>query len=355
MDIVNFKKKFDPYLIKFLDKKLHDYKDYTKDAFILSLIAHTKKLVLSAGKRVRPYVAYLMYKSAGGKQDEKVIKLFVGLELFHNFCLVHDDIIDRGLERHGVATLHKHVSQRLQNERRICNIEHVGNSQAILIGDLLFAWSYEILGLCTDFDSKKLYEARVAFNKMVNEVIVGQMIDVDITTRKNVKASLVDQKMMLKTAMYTFVRPMEIGLALASDKSSLKEFCAHFGMSLGMGFQIQDDMLDIIANPKKLKKTVLSDLKEGNHNFFTQYIFDFGTEKQKKELSKVFGTPVALLNGNRQKVVGLFYDSGAIDNGVKTFEAYFNSARKSLSGTKISSPYKSKWSELIDYIEKRTA
>lgn len=355
MNIIDFKKKFDPYLIKFLDKKLLQYKNYTNDSFILSLIAHSKKLVLSAGKRVRPYVAYLMYKSAGGKQDEKAIKLFTALEFFHNFCLIHDDVIDRGSERHGVVTLHKLVQGKLKEELRLGDGNHIGNSQAILVGDLFFAWASEIFNTCVGFNTKKTFEARLAFNKMIDEVIIGQIIDVDITTRDKVESSLIEEKMILKTAKYTFSRPMEIGLALAGNKRGLDTFCENFGICLGIGFQIQDDMLDIVSTPDKLKKNIFSDLRERNHNFFTQYIFDFGTELEKKELRKVFGGKVALLNGDRERVVDLFESSGAIKNGIKAFESYFSSARKSLSKTKISAQYKEKWFELIDFIEKRSS
>lgn len=355
MNITDFKKKFDPYLIKFLDKKLLQYKKYTSDPFILSLISHSKKLVLSAGKRVRPYVAYLMYKSAGGKEDEKAIKLFIALEFFHNFCLIHDDVIDRGSERHGVVTLHKLVQGKLKEELRLGDGNHIGNSQAILVGDLFFAWANEIFNTCLDFNPKKTFEARLAFNKMIDEVIIGQIIDVDITTRDKVDSSLIEEKMILKTAKYTFSRPMEIGLALAGSKKGLNTFCENFGICLGIGFQIQDDMLDIVSTPDKLKKNIFSDLRERNHNFFTQYIFDFGTELEKKELRKVFGGKVAILNGDRERVVDLFESSGAIKNGIKTFESYFTSARKSLAKTKISAQYKEKWLDLIDFIEKRSS
>lgn len=355
MNIFDFKKKIDPYLLKFLDKKLSSYKSYTKDPFILSLISHSKKLVLSAGKRVRPYVAYLMYKSAGGKEDEKAIKLFASLEFFHNFCLIHDDVIDKGSQRHGVTTLHKLTRDKLEKESRLGDSNHIGNSQAILIGDLFFAWASEIFNTCSNFNPKKLYTARLAFNKMIDEVIIGQIIDVDITTRERVIPDLIEEKMTLKTAKYTFSRPMEIGLALVGNKKGLNNFCEDFGTSLGIGFQIQDDMLDIISNPSDLKKNVFSDLRERNHNFFTQYIFDFGSESEKKALNKVFGKNLAILNGDREKVVNLFESSGAIKNGIKTFESYFSSARKSLSKAKMPSEYKDKWLELVDFIEKRSS
>ncbi len=353
MNIIDFKKKFDPHLIKFLDKKLLQYKNYTNDPFILSLISHSKKLVLSVGKRVRPYVAYLMYKSAGGKKDAEAIQLFVGLELFHNFCLVHDDIIDRGSRRHGVKTLHTLISDKLKYESRLGDETHIGSSQAILIGDLLFAWSYEIFGTCEKFDYKKMNRARAIFNKMIDEVVIGQMIDVDITTRRQASELLVKEKMTLKTARYTFSRPMEIGLSLISESKKLKNFCSDFGTNLGIGFQIQDDMLDLTSTPEKLKKEVFSDLRERNHNYFTQYIFDNGTLNEKKMLNKVFGNKAVLLNGERTKIINLFKSSGAIDNGVRSFKNYFAKAKSSLEKANFQKEHKLKWLDLIDYIQKR--
>ena len=153
-DIKLFKEDFDFYLRDYLNKKIDSIDNYTKDSSILNYVKYVKKIILSGGKRIRPYIAFLMYEALGGKEKERTIKFLVFIELFHAFCLVHDDIMDKAVFRHNVPTTHKYIEQKLGKENRLNDVNHIGNSQAILIGDLLFSWSQEILNLDIEFDQK---------------------------------------------------------------------------------------------------------------------------------------------------------------------------------------------------------
>src|SRR5690349_9314646 len=82
-----FKKRFDPVLGRFLDKKIQEVKKTTNDPFVLEVVKHAKTLLMAGGKRVRPFLAFLTYRAAGGKKD--ILDILVGLELFHAFALVH--------------------------------------------------------------------------------------------------------------------------------------------------------------------------------------------------------------------------------------------------------------------------
>ncbi|KAA0205650.1 hypothetical protein EDM68_04930 [Candidatus Uhrbacteria bacterium] len=191
MRLPEFKKRFDKVLARFLDRKMREMRGLVRDAYIRSVIEHARTLSIAGGKRIRPYLAYTMYRAAGGR-SERIIDTLVGLELFHAFALVHDDVMDRGTSRHGVATANKKF----------------GDAQAILVGDLLFNWAWEILAPTS---------ARAIFAKMVDEVIAGQMLDVDAVRRSRVTDAFIEEKMRLKTAMYSFVRPMQFGVSLAGN------------------------------------------------------------------------------------------------------------------------------------------
>lgn len=266
-----FKEKFDPYLKDYLKKKILEIRKYTKNKSVIDYINYAKKITLIGGKRIRPYIAYLMYGSLGGKDIENALKLLVSLEIFHSFGLMHDDIIDKGTLRHGIPTSHIYITNKLKKEKRVGDLNHIGNSQAILLGDILFSWALENLSANIDFSPKIINNVIKLFYQMVDEVIIGQMIDVDITTRKKVPKEFIDEKIRLKTASYTFIRPLEIGASLANGlTTSIEKFCQTFGFCLGIAFQTQDDLFDTTSTKNKLHKTVLSDVIAHQHTYLTQ-------------------------------------------------------------------------------------
>lgn len=336
MDIKAFKQKFDPVLARILKKKIASAAQITGDAFVLELIRYTEALLMSGGKRVRPYMAYLAYKAAGGKADAKALEVFAGLELFHAFALVHDDIMDRGTERHGIPTVHRHAASRMKELGRHGETEHLAEAQAILLGDILFNWAAECLA------GTKAYPV---FAQMIDEVITGQMLDVDSMARRSVEARMIEERMRLKTATYTFVRPMQVGVMLAGKNAKLMKFAEAYGVPLGVGFQIQDDYLDLAVPSDMHGKTAFSDLRDGQHTVFTQYIIEHGTPEQVRELRSLFGAH--LTEKDRPLVVKLFEMSGSFEYGRSRMESYFEEAEKAAGKMKA-------FTDLVSYIRNRS-
>ncbi len=264
-DLIEFKKVFDPILKQYLDKKIAVFSENINDAFLLDIVSYPQKLIESGGKRIRPYIAYLMYKALGGKEIEKALELFISLELFHNFALIHDDIMDKSSVRHGVQTVHEYVKEKLQKEGRSGDLNHIGNSHAILLGDILLAWAFSVFDEVR-FDEDKLKSAKTFFNKMANDVFLGQIIDVDIPSRKDIPRELTDKKDKLKTASYTFIRPLQIGAALVKIDKNIEKFCEDLGLNLGLAFQMQDDLLDSenAQTKQETVKKIEEHLREAN-------------------------------------------------------------------------------------------
>lgn len=320
-DLGIFKNKFDICLEKYLDKKVNDVSRFTKDSSILSYINYLREISLSGGKRIRPYLAYLMYKTLC-KEDspdgqEKVLEFLVFLEIFHIFCLIHDDIMDKSSLRHGIPTVHAHILGMLKKEKRIGDLNHVSNSQAILLGDILLTWSQEIINSNKNFSQKIINKVNTYFYDMVDEVSVGQMIDVDIVTRKKVSKELIDEKTRLKTAGYSFIKPLLIGAALSGNiDKNIETFCREFGLRMGIAFQTQDDLLDVISSKSKLGKTIALDKSQNQHTYFTYF--------------------------------------PSIEDGKKIIEENFNQAKKLVENLKIENLYKQKFLNLIKAIEKRS-
>lgn len=313
-----FKEKFDSYLKDYLNKKIENIATFSKDPTILNYVKYIKKIILAGGKRIRPYIAFLMHEALGGKEVENVLKLLVSLELFHSFCLVHDDIMDKADLRHSVPTAHKYIKDKLSKEKRLNDLKHTGNSVSILLGDLLFSWSQEILNLNAEFDQKTMHKVKTLFYQMANEVIIGQMIDVDTTTRGKVSKELIDEKIRLKTAGYSFIKPLQIGAALSGkDNLDIQKFCQEFGLTMGIAFQTQDDLFDITSNEKQLQKTTSSDKSQNQHTYFSYY--------------------------------------KSADEGKRVIKENFDKAKKLIEKLRTEKIYKQKFIDLIETIERRTS
>lgn len=256
-----FKKEFDIHLKNFLNKKIKQIISYTKDTHIVDYVNHANEIALNGGKRIRPFIAYLSYFAFGGKDEDRIIKFLVSLETFHLFALIHDDIMDKDKLRHGVSTSHLYISNELK-KRGNKDHDHLGISQAILVGDLFFNWAWEIISLNSKTNVRKL------FSEMVDGTAVGQMLDVD-SKNNNVSKDLIyeinpapffkefyshitDPKMLkrcwinyLKTARYSFMYPLLIGASLSKNLTfNEKKLCNKLGLNLGIAFQAQDDIFD---------------------------------------------------------------------------------------------------------------
>jgi geranylgeranyl pyrophosphate synthase len=302
MSLEKFKRVIDPLIDSFIQKKIDELPKDRDFIFLANYFKYLKDFIKD-GKRIRPYVAYITYLSFGGKNNKDLIKNLVFLEIFHYFCLVHDDIMDNSKKRHGIKTVN----------------EKFGNSEAILLGDYLFSWAWEIL-LAIKLDDDRKEKLISLFRETVDDVFLGQILDVDSTHKKIVSNDLILKKTLHKTAGYSFIKPMLIGLLLTKEyNNENKKFCNKLGKNLGLAFQIQDDLLDITSDFKG-NKTPLKDITEGTHTIFSNYVFKNGSNKEKEILAKNFGKNI----NNPEEVKKVFYDSGAIEYGKKLFNSYIN-------------------------------
>jgi len=327
--IDDFRETFQPHLEEFIDGKTESYANCIKDRQLVSILNYPRKLA-AQGKRIRPYVAFLMYSALSNEgadnldTNSKVMPMLVSLELFHLFCLVHDDIIDRGTERHSLPTLQRMVASELEVGNGLHNRDHIGNAQALLLGDILFAWAQESFHANRNFDAASHQTAQLYFNRMIDEVVLGEMLDVVMMTRLETSQESIEKKMLLKTAAYTFVRPMQLGAALAGTGRQHENYCSDLGCALGVAFQIQDDLLDIIGTPETTHKTLFADLRDHQHTYFTQYIFERGSRLEKAQLQRLLGAD--LKKADYATVLDLFESSGALRHGRERINRHFDQA-----------------------------
>ncbi len=315
MDLATFKTTFDGILQTYIHEKIEQSKHLIDDKKINKFIEYIDTFIFSGGKRVRPYVLWLTYMGFGGNKEKAILNFGIIFELLHSMALIHDDIIDQAKKRHNALTVHAYIETLLHNKS---NAGHVAEGQAILIGDLLLSRVYELRYKNHDFDEELLFEARKNVHSMIEEVILWQMIDVDMTISEPADLSLIDKKNMYKTASYTFTRPMLTWAILAWVSEQQKSLIKELWNYMGMAFQMRDDYLDIIGGDKT--KSVFTDVQEGQQTYFTNYIFEKWTPEQQKLLKSCMGKKL-----DDQQIVELqhmFKESGALDfgkNGVKDY------------------------------------
>jgi geranylgeranyl diphosphate synthase, type II len=229
----------------------------------VSLYEPIRYLMGLGGKRLRPMfciLSYSLYKT----DVEKVIPYAIAVEAFHNFTLMHDDIMDKAPLRRGKATVH----------------EKWDINTAILSGDVMLVKVYDMLLTTKD---NKLKEILAAFNKCACEVCEGQKWDMEFESKKNVNEKQYLNMIKLKTAVLLGFS-LELGGMLAgapnSDCKSLREF----GVNIGLAFQLKDDLLDAYADSKKFGKQIGGDIIANKKTFLLIKALELASPKQRRDL-----------------------------------------------------------------------
>jgi geranylgeranyl diphosphate synthase type I len=263
MDIKEFKKEFDVLFVEKLRSLISEAKGISKYPYTNNSIDHIYKIA-TEGKRLRPYNTALSYFVYSGKDWRDIVNILIGVELIHIMALVHDDVMDDAVSRHGVSTIQDFVKNDIAE---FSNDENISKSQAVLVGDLIFSWAYRSFAI----DIKSAEQWKVV-NTLVEEVVIGQMIDILSPMQDRVAMDTVLDKMLLKTARYTFTRPLLLGAVSAGSSADDSEWILSFGDSMGMLFQAQDDLLDVVGDVSVIKKNPLGDIKNGVHTIMSVYV-----------------------------------------------------------------------------------
>ena len=212
-----------------------------------SLYEPQRYIISSSGKRIRPVLA-LMGCGLCGEEIEKAIPAALAVELVHNFTLIHDDIMDQAEVRRGSPSVHIRWDE----------------STAILSGDSLFVQAIlQLQKLSPDADYK---QANKIFLEGINHVCEGQALDMEFERRMDVSTDEYLEMISGKTAALLSVSLQLGGLAANASHDQLGQL-RQLGESLGLAFQVQDDLMDVTADPEKFGKKRGGDISEGKKTF----------------------------------------------------------------------------------------
>lgn len=344
--LTSFQLSFQPVLEKTTRQFVCDTYTILRDPELNESITQIERLVIKGGKRARPYICALAYMTTSGKNCTEIANILVAIELFHMFGLIHDDIIDQGDKRHNQTTLHRFVAQ--QSHGHTGDHEHRGMAQAILMGDLVYAWASQLVAhTCLSANTSTAKQVWDYWHTMSLSVLAGQMLDTASATRKRFTHEQIIQTIELKTAAYSVVGPMKLGGALAGASDDFMTFAEAYGKAFGTAYQLQDDLLDLLQTEGTTDKTAGRDV--GQHTYITDYIATHGTPNEQKKLRAIQQDAHPSSLALRRLVIASKTDE-AIRRHITN---YFREARALLMEGPLPPDKQQPWVSLIEILENR--
>lgn len=327
MTLKEFQTWFEKRFLALLEEKSATFLVYSNNSTVKEILSYIN-IYAQGGKRFRPYMVYIGYTAEGGEHD--IFSLLASIEFLHLFCLVHDDLIDDTHIRHDVATLHIQY-------QTIYNSIALGRAVALLVGDLLLAWSVECLRETETVEPYTVDDAGAEYRELLSEVIHGQMLDIVLSVEEHVSKEIIEKKMTFKSAHYSFFRPLYIGMVLAGADTEVKKFAEEYATSLGLAFQMQDDINDVV-----------SDVQAGQQTLISWYMNNEAAPHEKKEFEKYFAQEWSA--DDEHKLMRILQQSGALSFAEEKTEQYFLEAEDAIfnhdkNGEEI-------WQEIIEEVRK---
>ncbi|MBK7523055.1 MAG: polyprenyl synthetase family protein [Saprospiraceae bacterium] len=257
--------------MNYLQPYIVSFKNYLESSLIgnspFTLYEPADYILSLGGKRIRPILVLLgthLYEES----FEKALDAAFAIEVFHNFTLVHDDIMDQAELRRGQLTVHKKYS----------------TNQAILTGDVMLIHSYEKLLGYSPVLSHMLVSV---FSKMAEELCKGQQMDMDFETRENVSIGDYIKMIELKTAVLLGAA-LKIGALIGNAADSDAEHLYQFGINFGIAFQLQDDVLDVFGASAHVGKTIGGDIIQNKKTYLFLKSLELASDEQKSNLVRLY-------------------------------------------------------------------
>ncbi len=281
------------------------------------------------GKRIRPLLV-LMGNELFDNINPDAWPVANAIELFHNFSLIHDDIMDNAALRRGKETVH----------------HKYGPSTALLAGDVMLVKAYDYLNsIKIDYTHSIIG----LFNRTAAEVCEGQQLDMDFEKRKNVSLEEYLHMIQLKTSVL-LAASLKMGAILGGASRRNQDHIYAFGLNLGIAFQIQDDYLDAFGDPEKFGKETGGDIRQNKKTFLAIYTNEVADDAQQKELERLIaGNPPDKV----EKVLAIMKTCGVDNWAWQLKQQYFEKAMYHLEEIAVVSGRKDSLSELAQFLIQR--
>jgi len=321
--------------LKALETQINLFNEYlTEHPFAgkpYSLYEPVNYILSLGGKRVRPALVLLGAECFGGNMQD-ALPAAMSIELFHNFTLIHDDIMDVADIRRGNPTVHKKF----------------GDNTAILSGDVMMVYAYEFL-----IKSPNASQTISVFNRTAIEVCEGQQYDMEFETRNDVDISEYIKMIELKTAVL-LGGALEIGALIAGASTSDCHQIYEFGRNLGLAFQLKDDILDTFAENAAFGKKIGGDIVQNKKTYLLITAMTDANTQQKEELNHWLSIDKF---SEEEKIASVKEVYKALDIQKKTeaaAEMYYNKALEIVDGLTLGQTQQEKLKTFAAQLLKRT-
>jgi len=293
-----------------------DEKRYTNEP--VNLYEPINYILDLGGKRMRPILTLMVCDLFGGEVT-KALDAAMAVEVFHNFTLIHDDIMDSAPLRRGKNTVHKKWDI----------------NTGILSGDAMMILAFQTLETYKGDEFRNLMSVLI---KTSLEVCEGQQYDIDFETRSDVTIEEYLNMIALKTSVLV-AAAMKMGAIIANASEEDSNLMYQFGLNLGLAFQLQDDYLDTYGDPKSFGKQVGGDIIENKKTFLVLKSLELGSEEDARSLQLLLSEKYTD-EDKVEKVKSVFDSTGAPSAILQEIEAYTEKALSLLESMNLASEKK---------------
>jgi geranylgeranyl diphosphate synthase type II len=284
------------------------------------------------GKRIRPALV-MMSAELFNIPVKKVLDAALAIEVFHNFSLVHDDIMDDAPTRRGKDTVH----------------EKWDINTGILSGDAMLIWAYQCF---EKYEPHQFYELVKLFSKTAQEVCIGQQYDMDFESTEQVKIEDYIEMIRLKTAVLVACA-FQMGGILAEASTVDQQKLYEFGQNLGIAFQVQDDLLDVYGDPKNFGKQIGGDIIENKKTFLFLKALELGTDTDRSQLLHLYSIQPDNPESKIETVKQIYDQYNIKSVASKCISRYTDNALKSLDELNISNDKKANLNNFAEELMQR--
>ncbi|MBM6993714.1 MAG: polyprenyl synthetase family protein [Prevotella sp.] len=293
-----------------------------------NLYAPVKYVLSMGGKRIRPTLMLLGY-NLYQDDPESILMQAVALETYHNYTLLHDDLMDNADLRRGHETVHKKWNA----------------NQAILSGDSMLVLAYQRMAACPEDKLKAVLDL---FTRTALEIGEGQQYDIDFETRNDVSEDEYIEMIRLKTSVL-LACALKIGALLAGASEEDADNLYKFGEQIGLAFQLQDDYLDVYGDPKVFGKAVGGDITSNKKTYMLINAFNRANERQAEELHRWVNAETFDRDEKVKAMTALYNEIGIDQLAQQKILFYFNESKRYIDAVSVSEERKQ---ELRAYAER---
>lgn len=311
--------------------------------------------LLAGGKRLRAAFCYWGWRACGGADEPAILAAAAALELLHASALVHDDVMDASETRRGQPSVHERFAASHRAAGWQGSSGRFGAGAAILVGDLLLAWTDEMLRT-SGLPPGSVWRGLAVLDAMRTEVFAGQFLDLvgQASSSSAVEDAL--RVVTYKSAKYTVERPLQLGAALQagaangdghedSRAEAIRAAFTGYGLPLGIAFQLRDDILGVFGDPARTGKPVIDDLREGKRTVMLAIARERADHAQSEVLDRGVGDP-GLTEPGAERIRAVITGTGALADCEQMISVNVKEALAALGAAPITTESKSALADL---------